>query len=114
MKSHASHNRGAPCRVEAESAVRRVRARGRQGQWFNPCRPGALTRRPECEILRGPQLALHSTAHWASPSPPSEGGEGWGEEGRLAYKQGSSRHGGTPLPSPLPARSSRREGVGAV
>ena len=34
----------------------------------------------------------------ASPSPPFEGGEGWGEEGRLAYKQRSSPHRGAPLP----------------
>src|SRR6266568_6855027 len=38
----------------------------------------------------------------SSPSPPAAGGEGRGEEGNFARI--------APLPSPLPARSSRREG----
>src|SRR5260370_42096191 len=32
-------------------------------------------------LLRKLQLALRSKAQKASPSPPAEGGEGWGEEG---------------------------------
>ena len=44
----------------------------------------------------------------SSPSPPPKGGEGRGEEGRPADNKG------TPLPSPLPARSSQGEGAGAV
>ena len=39
-----------------------------------------------------------------APSPPSEGGEGWGEEGRPDARN-------APLPGPLPARASRGEGV---
>ena len=39
-----------------------------------------------------------------APSPPSEGGEGWGEEGRSDARN-------APLPGPLPARASRGEGV---
>jgi hypothetical protein len=42
----------------------------------------------------------------SSPSPPAEGGEGWGEEGRFSWN--------SPLPDPLPTRSSRGEGVGAL
>src|SRR5260221_11859478 len=34
-----------------------------------------------------PQFAYTWKTHRASPSPPFEGGEGWVEEGRLAYKQ---------------------------
>src|SRR5437879_1778486 len=70
-------------------------------KWKKPHRGGTLRR---C------RLALHSSAHSTSPSPPSEGGECWGEESRLAYKQRSSQHGGIPLA----VRSSRGEGVDAV
>src|SRR6266496_509252 len=38
-----------------------------------------------------------------SPSPPTKGGEGRGEEGRLLKSE-------SPLPNPLPVRASRREG----
>jgi len=41
----------------------------------------------------------------STPSPPSEGGEGRGEEGRYDWKFPS------PQPSPLPAPPSRGEGV---
>ena len=47
-------------------------------------------------LLGRPQLAPHSTAPGPSPSPPSEGGEGRGEEGRLANKQRSSQQGRIP------------------
>ena len=43
----------------------------------------------------------------SSPSLPGTGGEGRGEEGRSLDKAS------TPLPTPLPARSSRGEGAGA-
>ena len=43
----------------------------------------------------------------SSPSPPSDGGEGRGEEGRPVGTKG------TPLPSPLPGRSSQGEGAGS-
>src|SRR6266446_1921919 len=36
---------------------------------------------PSLALLRRPQLALPSKAQTASPSPPAQGGEGWGEEG---------------------------------
>src|SRR5258708_162231 len=66
------------------------------------------------ELLRGPQLALDSKAQKASPSPPAEGGEGWGEEGHSCYGWPMRQQLDAPLPGPLPARSSRGEGVGAV
>jgi len=44
----------------------------------------------------------------SSPSPLRSGGEGRGEEGRPAAKQGS------PLPNPLPARASQGEGAGGA
>src|SRR5216684_9346148 len=66
------------------------------------------------DLLRRPQLALHSKAQKTSPSPPAEGGEGWGEEGHSSCGWPVRQQLDAPLPSPLPARSSRGEGVGAV
>jgi hypothetical protein len=57
-----------------------------------------------------PQLTLHSKSEQGFSLSSLRGGEGWGEEGRLAYKQRSRQHRGTPLS----ARSSRGEGVGAL
>lgn len=49
-------------------------------------------------------MILNASKRVPSPSPPGTGGEGRGEEGRPAGSKGS------PLPSPLPARSSQGEG----
>src|SRR5436190_15591244 len=62
---------------------------------------------PLSRLLPGASRQYHHFRRGNSPSPPSEGGEGWGEEGRFAYdwpwcKQDCA---------PLPARSSRGEGV---
>src|SRR6266404_1829990 len=65
-------------------------------------------------LLRRAQLARHSKAQKASPSPHAEGGEGWGEEGYSSWGRPVRQQLDAPLPSPLPARSSRGEGVGAV
>src|SRR6266478_981207 len=53
-------------------------------------------------------------AQKSSPSPPARGGEGWGEEGRSSCGWPVRQRLDAPLPDPLPARSSRGEGVGAV
>src|SRR5260370_30871263 len=44
-----------------------------------------------------------ASSSWISPSPPSDGGEGWGEEARFYW---------FPLSSVLPPRSSRGEDGG--
>ncbi len=68
----------------------------------------------DLDLVRRPQLALRSKAQKASPSPPAEGGEGWGEEGHSSCDWRVRQQFDAPLPSPLPARSSRGAGVGAV
>src|SRR6266404_5781843 len=65
-------------------------------------------------ILWRPQHALNSRAQESSPSLPAEGGEGRGEEGYSACGRRVEQQWDAPLPGPLPARSSRGEGVGAV
>src|SRR6267143_120039 len=42
---------------------RRVRAPGLQGHWLSGCRPGALTRRPGCEIFGLVVAAFLFTTH---------------------------------------------------
>src|SRR5437879_6145795 len=73
------------------------------------------------QILRKPQLALHSKPHGASPSPPSDsprfapvaagGGEGRGEEGRLAYKQRSGLVAGADDESPAAFDEPKNEAI---
>src|SRR5438093_2169943 len=61
-----------------------------------------------------PHPGLDSRWQKPSPSPPFEGGEGWGEEGHSDYACRGCHQLDSPLPSPLPARSSRGEGVRRV
>src|SRR6266852_1438221 len=49
--------------------------------------------------MEGTLRARAASSSWNSPSPPSDGGEGWGEEVRFY----------SPLLGPLPTRSSRGE-----
>src|SRR6266446_7011814 len=82
-----------------------------RGSWS---RPYCTFHATSVLLLRRAQLARHSKAQKASPSPHAEGGEGWGEEGYSSWGRPVRQQLDAPLPSPLPARSSRGEGVGAV
>src|SRR5256885_670959 len=62
-------------------------------------------------IFTGAHLEITTTSvAGILPLLPQEGGEGWGEEGHLAYDWYWCKQHCAPLPSPLPARSSRGEG----
>ncbi|MBI5799666.1 MAG: DUF1553 domain-containing protein [Verrucomicrobia bacterium] len=68
----------------------------------------AATRKARGEGFASWLKQTNRSTRASSPSPPPKGGEGRGEEGRPADNKG------TPLPSPLPARSSQGEGAGVV
>ncbi len=106
-----ARERACPPRARSQCVTAKMIAPGQGPRPTEFCRPRALTRR---DLLRRPQLALHSKARKSFPSPPAEGGEGWGEEDRSSCGWPVRQQLDAPLPSPLPARSSRGEGVGNV